>query len=63
MDKKDKKRTEVLRSHLQRLRQQLSGAQQQQDDLEELQILKKQIVSVETELQLLTGGRNSKPRQ
>ena len=55
MDKKSNKRIDVLRSNLQRLRQQLSGAQQQKDDLEELQTLKKQIASVEAELQSLTG--------
>ena len=58
MDKKSKKRIDVLRSNLQRLRQQLSGAQQQKDDLEESQTLKKQIASVEAELQSLTGSQN-----
>lgn len=47
---------EVLRSQLQRLRQQLSGAQQQKDDFEETQILQKQIATVEAELQTLTGS-------
>ncbi len=62
MDKKSKKRIDVLRSNLQRLRQQLSGVQQQKDDLEEAQTLKKQIASVEAELQSLTGSQtpNSK---
>ena len=58
MDKKSKKRIDVLRSNLQRLRQQLSGAKQQQDDLEESQALLKQIASVEAELQSLTGSQN-----
>ena len=58
MDKKSKKRIDVLRSNLQRLRQQLSGAQQQKDDLEESQTLKKQIATVEAELQSLTGNQN-----
>jgi hypothetical protein len=57
MDKKIKKRIDVLRGNLQRLRQQLSGAQQQQDDLEESQSLKKQIAAVEAELQSLTGSQ------
>ena len=63
MDKKSKKRIDVLRSNLQRLRQQLSGAQQQKDDLDELQALRKQIATVESELQSLTGSQsqNSKP--
>lgn len=56
MDKKSKKRIDVLRSNLQRLRQQLSGVQQQKDDLEEALTLKKQIASVEAELQSLTGN-------
>lgn len=46
MDKKSKKRIDVPRSNLQRLRQQLSGSQQQKDDLEESQTLKKQIASL-----------------
>lgn len=60
MDKKSNKRIDVLRSNLQRLRQQLSGAQQQKDDLEESQTLKKQIATVEAELQSLTGSQSSK---
>ena len=56
MDKKIKKRVDILRSNLQRLRQQLSGAQQQKDDLEESQTLRKQIAAVEAELQSLTGN-------
>ena len=56
MDKKIKKRIDILRSNLQRLRQQLSGAQQQKDDLEESQTFKKQIAAVEAELQSLTGN-------
>lgn len=63
MDKKSKKRIDVLRSNLQRLRQQLSGAKQQSDDLEEAQTLKKQIASVEAELQTLTGSQSPGPKQ
>ena len=58
MDKKSKKRIDVLHSNLQRLRQQLSGAQQQKDDLEEAQSLLKQIASVEAELQSLTRSQS-----
>ncbi len=63
MDKKIKKRVDVLRSNLQRLRQQLSGAQQQKDDMEEALTLKKQIATVEAELKSLTEGQSpsSKP--
>ena len=58
MDKKSKKRIDVLHSNLQRLRQQLSGVQKQKDDLEEVKNLQKQIASVEAELQSLTGSQN-----
>lgn len=57
MDKKTKKRIDVLRGNLQRLRQQLSGVQQQKDDLDEAQNLTKQIALVEAELQSLTGSQ------
>ena len=55
MDKKSKKRIDVLRPLLQRLRQQLSGARQQNDDLAETAALTKQVADVEAELQSLTG--------
>ena len=58
MDKKSKKRIDILRSNLQRLRQQLAGVQQQKDDLEEAQTLKQQIAAVEAELQTLTGSQS-----
>ncbi len=60
MDKKSKKRIDVLHSNLQRLRQQLAGAQKQNDDPDELKTLIKQIASIESELQTLTGSSNSK---
>lgn len=59
MDKKSKKRIDVLRSNLQRLRQQLSGAQKQSDDLAESQSLTKQIALIEAELQTLTAKPSS----
>ena len=59
MDKKSKKRIDVLHSNLQRLRKQLSGVHQQKDDLAEATNLLKQIASVEAELQTLTGSQNS----
>lgn len=59
MDKKSKKRIDVLRSNLQRLRQQLSGAQKQSDDLAESQSLTKQIALIEAELQTLTRKPSS----
>ena len=60
MDKKSKKRIDVLHSNLQRLRQQLAGAQKQNDDPDELKTLIKQIAAIESELQTLTGSSNSK---
>ena len=60
MDKKSKKRIDVLRSNLQRLRQQLAGAQKQNDDLEESKTLIKQIAAIESELQLLNRNSNAK---
>lgn len=62
MDKKCKKRIDVLRSNLQRLRQQLAGAQKQIDDREETQTLVKQIAAVESELQSLTGTSSENKR-
>ena len=59
MDKKSKKRIDVLHSNLQRLRQQLAGAQKQNDDPDELKTLIKQVAAIESELQTLTGSPNS----
>lgn len=58
MDKKTKKRIDVLRSTLQRLRQQLSGVQKQKDDPEESKTLANQISVIEADLQSLTGNQN-----
>ena len=60
MDKKSKKRIDVLHITLQRLRQQLAGAQKQNDDPDELKTLIKQIAAIESELQSLTASSNSK---
>lgn len=60
MDKKSKKRIDILRSNLQRLRQQLAGEQKQNDDLAESRSLTKQIALIEAELQTLTGKPSSK---
>ena len=60
MDKKSKKRIDVLHITLQRLRQQLAGAQKQNDDPDELKTLIKQIAAIESELQTLTARSNSK---
>jgi hypothetical protein len=55
MDKRDKKRIDVLNQKLQKLRQQLSGARRQTDEPDEVVRLEKQVVEVEAELQKLKG--------
>ena len=50
MDKKAKKRIEVLRKRLTTLRQQLAGARQQMDDPEEVSRLDIQIQEAEAEV-------------
>jgi hypothetical protein len=53
VDKRDKKRVDVLNLKLQKLRQQLSGARRQMDDAEEVARLERQVTEVEAELQKL----------
>jgi hypothetical protein len=53
MDKRDKKRIDVLNQKLQKLRQQLSGARRQMDEPDEVTRLEKQVAEVEAELQKL----------
>ncbi len=55
MDKKVKKRIEVLQVRAQKLRLQLSGAKQQTDEPEEVSRLQKELAAVNDELQLLKG--------
>jgi hypothetical protein len=50
MDKRDKKRSEVLKTKLQKLRQLLAAAKQQPDDLDEIRDLEKQIADATVEL-------------
>ena len=50
MDKKAKKKIDVLHQRLTKLRQQLSGARQQMDDPDEVKRLEKQVAEAETEL-------------
>jgi hypothetical protein len=50
MDKKSKKRTEVLRTRIGNLQQQLAGARKQMDDPDEVKNLEKQLASAEAEL-------------
>ena len=50
MDKKAKKRTEVLRTRITNLQQQLAGARKQMDDAEEVKNLETQLAAAEAEL-------------
>ena len=50
MDKKAKKRIEVLQPKLQKLRLQLAGAKKQMDDPEEVRKLEAEIAAIESEL-------------
>lgn len=56
MDKKAKKRIEVLKEKLARLRQQIAGAKKQLDDPDELKKLEKEAAAITAELEQL---RNS----
>lgn len=53
MDKRDKKRIDVLNQKLAKLRQQLSGARKQMDEPGEVKRLEQQVTEVESELQKL----------
>ncbi len=50
MDKKAKKKTQVLQQRIQALRQQLAGAKKQMDDPYELKLLEQQLATAEAEL-------------
>ncbi len=53
MDKKAKKKIDVLRQRLHKLQQQLAGAKKQMDDADEVQRLEKDVASAEMELEKL----------
>ena len=53
MDKKAKKKHDVLRQRLQRLQQQLSGARKQLDDPQEVRRLEQEVAATQTELEKL----------
>jgi hypothetical protein len=53
MDKKAKKRIDVLRPKLQKLRMQLAGAKKQMDDPDEVRKLEAEIAAIESELKQL----------
>lgn len=56
MDKKSKKRVEVLRQRIQKMKQQMSGAKQQDDEPGEIQRLEKEITDAQAEIERLKGG-------
>ncbi len=53
MDKKAKKRIELLQPKLQKLRQQLAGTKKQMDEPEDVKRLEKEIAQIEAELSKL----------
>jgi DNA-binding FrmR family transcriptional regulator len=53
MDKKAKKKQEILRQRLQTLRQQLAGARKQMDDPDEVARLEQQIAAAQADLDKL----------
>ncbi len=56
MDKKAKKRIDLLNTRLQKLRLQLAGAKKQMDEPEEAARLEKEIATVAAELEKLKEG-------
>jgi hypothetical protein len=56
MDKKAKKRIDVLRQRLVQLRQKLAGAKAQLDDPEEVRRLERDVAEAEAEVAKLKGG-------
>ncbi len=55
LDKKSKKRLEVLRQRLQKLQLQLAGAKQQEDEPGEVARIEKEIEEVQAEVQKIKG--------
>jgi hypothetical protein len=53
MDKKIKKKQDVLRHRLQKLQQQLAGARRQMDDPEEVRRLDQEVAATAAELEKL----------
>ena len=56
MDKKAKKRLEVVRKQLQQLRQKLAGAKKQDDEPGEISRLEQEIASLESEVEKLKAS-------
>jgi DNA-binding FrmR family transcriptional regulator len=57
MDKKQKKRMDVLNQRIQSLRQQLAGARKQMDDPAEVRNLQRQLQAAEAELAKAKEGQ------
>ena len=56
MDKKAKKRIDLLNVRLQKLRQQLAGARKQMDEPGEVARLEKEVTEINAELEKLKGS-------
>jgi DNA-binding FrmR family transcriptional regulator len=56
MDKKAKKRIDVLNTRITNLRQQLAGARKQMDDPQEVKNLEQQLAAADAELAKIKGG-------
>jgi hypothetical protein len=56
MDKKARKRLEILRKRQEKLRQQLAGARSQMDDPEEVVSIEREIAEVEAEIEKLKNS-------
>lgn len=56
MDKKAKKKIDVLRQRLTKMQQQLAGARKQMDDPDDVRRLEKEIAAAETELEKLKAS-------
>ena len=56
MDKKAKKRIDLLQQRLQKLRLQLAGAKKQMDEPDDVRRLEKEMADVEAELNKLKGA-------
>ena len=57
MDKKAKKKIDVLRHRLQKLQQQLAGAKKQMDDADEVRRLESDVAAAEAELEKLNQSK------
>jgi len=56
MDKKTKKKVDVLQKRLQKTQQQLAGARKQMDDPEELSRLEKEVADLTAQLEKLKAS-------